>query len=233
MMSSSFSSPSISDLDRPQPLSASFAEGGPIRRPMWAKHEEALSPARRAFEARLRHHEELDFDDDVADSEDTQPEDLLPSSLTDLLTPTEKARRMSRRDSQDSRREHSPPRIPQGAAGERLAQSGPPEGFLQNLWSTSGADARKIDKVDGEPLLRNLHDPASPSSKAFQQHAPGQSLPGGGLATALSRLHLQGSQPHGSSGLSKSSSQDEERPAGIAKEGEGEHDEGLFTFTME
>jgi cleavage and polyadenylation specificity factor subunit 4 len=33
-------------------------------------------------------------------------------------------------------------------------------------------------------------DPGSPSARALSEHAPGQSLPGG-IAAALSRMHMQ------------------------------------------
>lgn len=41
------------------------------------------------------------------------------------------------------------------------------------------------------PSFPRVADPSSPSARALSEHAPGQSLPGG-VATALSRLHLQG-----------------------------------------
>ena len=79
----------------------------------------------------------------------------MPSSLSDLLTPKERARRMSRRDSQDSFSAS-----PRGAfaagmwgGGERLAQSAGPTmgpGFLQGLWSAEGGDVRKGAQLDGD-----------------------------------------------------------------------------------
>ena len=54
--------------------------------------------------------------------------------------------------------------------------------------------------VEGPFLIRPVADPHSPSARALRDHAPGQSLPGG-LANALSRLHLHGPRP--SSGLAQ------------------------------
>ncbi|KAK8861621.1 hypothetical protein IAR55_002444 [Kwoniella newhampshirensis] len=250
VFSSSFSHAAIS-LDRsaqPVPLSASFAgDGAGLQKSIWARSDgpaEPLSPRRpipRPSKSTA----------DVFIDEEDHGEDFLPSSLSDLLTPQEKARRMSRRDSQDSfsaSPSHNALMSP-GWSGERLAQSaGPtmgPGGFLQSLWSAEGEDVRKSrhgeedfafgpataqphghrtslltqqrsptqytptspirnipqnqGPIIGEPfLIRNLGDPSSPSSRALQEHAPGQSLPGG-LASALSRLHLHG--PRSPSGL--------------------------------
>ena len=251
--SSSFSHSTIRDVragtSPAPPMSASFADG--MRRNIWARNEspmdqpEVLSP-RRPIDHRPRHSQDDVFDDSL---EDDHGEDLLPSSLSELLTPKERARRMSRRDSQESF-SASPHRGAYSAAlwtsGERLAQSAGPTmgpGFLQGLWSAEGSDARKgqtgndddftfgpqtaqpqprqslltqqkspispqhggfgptrePDATNSPFLIRALGDPSSPSSKALQEHAPGQSLPGG-LASALSRLHLHGSRPP-SSGL--------------------------------
>jgi cleavage and polyadenylation specificity factor subunit 4 len=49
-------------------------------------------------------------------------------------------------------------------------------------------------QIDGAFLMRGFGGPSSPSVKALQEHAPGQSLPGG-LASALSRLHMGGEVP--------------------------------------
>jgi cleavage and polyadenylation specificity factor subunit 4 len=220
------------------PLSASFADNT-LRKSIWARSEtpdEPLSPARRPAQPRRpRTAIDVFHDDDSYD----HGEDLLPSSLSDLLTPTERTRRKSRRDSGDS---VSPSRggalLNAPFSGERLAQSagatmGPP-GFLQGLWSAEGVDARKSENneedfafgpttaqpqtrhsllteqrspvsskrpsreplvaVEGPFLIRQPSDPHSPSARALQEHAPGQSLPGG-LANALSRLHLHGPRP--------------------------------------
>ncbi|WWD16466.1 hypothetical protein CI109_100892 [Kwoniella shandongensis] len=297
VFSSSFSHASAG-LDRaaqPVPLSASFAgDGAKLQKSIWARSDgpaEPLSPRRpipRPSKSTA----------DVFIDEEDHGEDFLPSSLSDLLTPQERARRMSRRDSQDSFSAS-----PSHAAfvspvwnGERLAQSaGPtmgPGGFLQSLWSAEGEDARKSrhgaeddfafgpataqpqgqrtslltqqrsptqttptspirnipqnrGPTTGEPyLIRNLGDPSSPSSRALQEHAPGQSLPGG-LASALSRLHLHG--PRSPSGLGGAlaagvaSGAGSKALGGIARSetsdnGEttpphvGEHDEGLFAM---
>ena len=238
--SSSFSHSTLS-IDRSgPPLSASYADST-LRKSIWAPSdtpEEQLSPARRPAQPRMLHSSEDVFrDDDPYD----HGEDLVPSFL---LTPTELARRTSRRDSGDSF-SASPSRSNIHNPlwnGERLAQSagatmGPP-GFLQGLWSAEGADARKSQQdeedftfgpataqppprqslltqqrspespkrtmrepavaVEGPFLIRPVADPHSPSARALREHAPGQSLPGG-LANALSRLHLHGPRP--SSGL--------------------------------
>ena len=250
------------------PLSASFADGS---KNIWARNEtphdqpEILSP-RRPIQALARPSTEDVFAGD--DDENDYGEDLIPSSLSELLTPKEQARRMSRRDSSDSF-SLSPNNAYFRTNGERLAQSagarmGP--GFLHGLWSSSGVDARK-EPIGNGPLagaapigaigapgpsllaqqrvpngatpgsgglsgysvtaasanggsanpvigfvarsppdtgayLGRQVDPSSPSSRALQAHAPGQSLPGG-LANALSRLHLHG--PRTSSGLASTS----------------------------
>ncbi|KAL7424704.1 hypothetical protein Q5752_000388 [Cryptotrichosporon argae] len=268
---------------RDAPLSASLADTG-ARRSIWAHSATPAEPlsasaasASASASARpIGAHRRVDnvFDDD------DHGEDLLPSSLSDLLTPTERARRMSRRDSNDSYgRSPSRPAFQPwlaGATGERLAQSAgaalpPGSGFLSGLWNDDGRDARQ----DGDgaaagagaggtgeaganadltfapvapqprrqslltqrapsspfvPIREHAHlspsavrrgaplspghahahahtasqnlvdapyrhralDPSSPNARALQEHAPGQSLPGG-LAAALSRMHMQ---PH-------------------------------------
>jgi len=45
--------------------------------------------------------------------------------------------------------------------------------------------------------MRGFGGPSSPSARALQEHEPGMSLPGG-LASALSRIHMQGSGRVGS-----------------------------------
>jgi cleavage and polyadenylation specificity factor subunit 4 len=198
--------------------------------------------------------------DDVFDEVDDHGEDLLPSSLSDLLTPTERARRMSRTDSREGVA-GSPSNLinpNQYGGAERLAQSAsaaiPAGNFLEALWSKDGGDARKDPEgeqpvavesgsstppatadltftsaqpqpslrqsllsqqrtpsspgvnirqnpvapaVDAPYLMRERTDPSSPTTRALQEHAPGQSLPGG-IAAALSRMHMQ---PRTSSGL--------------------------------
>lgn len=292
------------DRAAPVPLSASFADGS-VKKSIWARSEtpdEPLSPARRPIPPRVPYHADV-FDDD-----DDHGEDLIPSSLSDLLTPMERARRMSRRDSTDSGfgaspgsgQRQIPPMVSAGWGGERLAQSAGanmgPGNFLQSLWSAEGGDARRLGGENGDggfafgpdtaapqprqsllsssrtpssphrtgqvkgqvpaqahpigsthrmqgwtsedaepPFFSRAHDPSSPSARALQEHAPGQSLPGG-VATALSRLHLHGPRP--SSGLAHASTTSEEG------EGDGatpplahghvarkeEHEEGVFTM---
>lgn len=149
--SSSFSHSSLA-IERPSnavatPLSASFAgEAPPLHRSIWARSDqpaEPLSP-RRSIPRTIK--PEAVFEDD-----DDHGEEFLPSSLSDLLTPQERARRMSRRDSQDS--SYSPSLAAFAAqapvwGGERLAQSAGPtmgqKGFLQSLWSADGEDVRKF-----------------------------------------------------------------------------------------
>lgn len=240
------------------PLSASFADNG--RKNIWARNEtpldqpELLSPRRGINAIPQRSHVDV-FED--LDEED-HGEDLLPSSLSDLLTPRERARRLSRRDSNESFSASPSRNAFLWKSGERLAQSAGPTmgpGFLQGLWSAEGADARKAapaepstDFTYGEGaaqalprasllsaqrsptspqdaqqrqqealttppfVFRPAGDPHSPGTKALQQHAPGQSLPGG-LANALSRLHLHG--PKQSSGLAQAST-DQASPTGEA-----------------
>lgn len=268
--SSSFSHSNLGG-DKPgTPLSASFAGG----RSIWTRSEtpdEPLSPRRRPVPPPTT---TVQDDEGVFDADDDHGEDLLPSSLSDLLTPTERARRMSRHDSRDGAIVGSPSRAPfanphQYVGAERLAQSAGAAihsgGFLQALWSQDGKDARTTtgeskpsssgtgtlqndlgfspgsgqgqgqqasaggsqrsllsqqrspDKrspssasispaVDAPYLVRDLvTDPNSPSARALQEHAPGQSLPGG-LAAALSRMHMQPGRA--TSGLATPSSKD-------------------------
>lgn len=355
--SSSFSHPSLlGDRDRTNgsglapPLSASFADSASaLRKNIWARSEtpeEPLSPRRRHIIHKLPRSISNDVFADDDDDDDDHGESFLPSSLSDLLTPMERARRNSRRDSSDSF--GVSPRAASGAIGfgsgtgsipgggywggpERLAQSagatmGPPgsTNFLQSLWSVDGNDARRRD-VNGadaanspaqyanpqsrgnivfgaangvEPglvgngygngngqgegagrgigfgssrqsllsqrapssqqhqqptldfPLRTAPHPSSPSARALQEHAPGQSLPGG-LASALSRIHLHGPKVHshlargqgeevrvgsgmgsGSEEMERVSSGERTPPAGSVGQhvgrGREEHDEGLF-----
>ena len=251
------------------PLSASFADG--MRKNIWARNEaptdqpEILSP-RRPINNLPRQSQEDVFEGDL---DDDHGEDLLPSSLSDLLTPRERARRLSRRDSSDSFAA-SPGRAAfLWAGGERLAQSagatmGP--GYLQGLWSAEGEDARKSGPViatedyasgnEGQTNARQTliaqrsptspqpnagsdpnappfsirapGDPHSPGTRALQEHAPGQSLPGG-LASALSRLHLHG--PRTSSGLAHTTTEStEEDESASDKKGDEHEEEGLFAM---
>ena len=283
-ISSSFSHPTLTVDRSSPPMSASYADST-LRKSIWAPSQtpdEPLSPARRPIQPRLpRVSQDVFADDDPND----HGEDLLPSALNDLLTDTERARRKSHRDSNDSM-PASPTRsgglLGAKWGGERLAQSagatmGPP-GFLQGLWSAEGADARKAQpgedltfgpttaqpqtrhslltqqrspvspkRTSREPmipvespfLIRDLAvDPHSPSARALQQHAPGQSLPGG-LANALSRLHLHGPRP--SSGLANATGSNEESVSGSQTPPMGslplpgrreEHEDEAF-FTMD
>lgn len=270
MFSSSFShnTPPPLEARTAAPLSASFADGG-IRN-IWARSAtpaEPLSPRRP-----ILHTPRQSNDHVFAEDDDDHGEDFLPASLNDLLTPQERARRLSRRDSNDSFGA-SPARggflsTPWSGTGpERLAQSAGanlgPANFLQSLWSNDGGDRRRGENGDDDSPtnniqaagqaqgqrqslltqsksgsgagtgitntqaqtnglspsnqgrfgispgrtiesnfpLRNPPHPSSPSAKALNEHAPGQSLPGG-VAAALSRLHLHDARP--SSGLSSS-----------------------------
>ncbi|EIW68988.1 hypothetical protein TREMEDRAFT_73988 [Tremella mesenterica DSM 1558] len=89
------------------------------------------------------------------------------------------------------------------------------------------------------PYLRTPPLPSSPSAKALQEHAPGQSLPGG-LAGALSRLHMTG-RPSGLADtgvlIPKTGDSSEEitppggtvpLPGNGRREGRDERDEGVF-----
>jgi cleavage and polyadenylation specificity factor subunit 4 len=271
------------------PLSASFADNG--RKNIWARNEtasdqpELLSPRRPVNP--IPHRTSQDVFEDL--DEEDHGEDLLPSSLSDLLTPRERARRLSRRDSNESFSASPSRNAFLWNSGERLAQSAGPTmgpGFLQGLWSAEGADARKAapagsssDFTYGEgaaqPLprasllsaqrsptsqqdaqqrqpealttppfvFRPAGDPHSPGTRALQQHAPGQSLPGG-LANALSRLHLHG--PRTSSGLAHGSTdaagatgeaagagdgpEQERASAAAEKRRDEQEEEGLFAM---
>ncbi|WWC87935.1 uncharacterized protein L201_002835 [Kwoniella dendrophila CBS 6074] len=169
--SSSFSHPSLSLAERANnaqggsnvPLSASFAGDANLNKPksIWARSdtpEEPLSPRRRPIPRPTKSNQ--DSSAVFIDDEEEHGEDFLPSSLSDLLTPQERARRMSRRDSQGPEEAFSnSPGGRYGSAlwggasasqgGERLAQSAGPNlgpngsGFLQSLWSAEGEDARK------------------------------------------------------------------------------------------
>ncbi|OCF43333.1 cleavage and polyadenylation specificity factor subunit 4 [Kwoniella heveanensis CBS 569] len=307
--SSSFSHSSLDRAAQAGPLSASFAgDGGNLHKSIWARSDtpaEPLSP-RRPIPRTNSSREDAVFID-----EEDHGEDFLPSSLSDLLTPRERARRMSRRDSQGGEEfAQSPSKYasPLWSGGERLAQSAGatmgPGGFLQSLWSAEGEDARKHrseqedgvagagngngngqgdgfafgpsatqpparktslltqqrsptsaisptspnrqipssrqlqQQIDQPYLIRNLGDPSSPSARALQEHAPGQSLPGG-IASALSRLHLHG--PRSPSGLGAVGRADDEISeggdelahhglAGKKVGGTEDHDEGLFAM---
>ena len=303
--SSSFSHSNMKDR-RPgtspvPPLSASFADG--MRKNIWARSEtpmdrpEILSP-RRMIDHRPSKSSDDVFTDDQEDDEDGEGLAIaVPDLLAELLTPREMARRMSRRDSQDSF-SASPSRgafiqkalWSGGAGGERLAQSAGPTmgpGYLQGLWSAEGGDARKVQSphkdefafgpntavpqgarqqslltqqrsptspqegfegflpspplptgrsdldANATPFLnRATGDPSSPSARALQEHAPGQSLPGG-LANALSRIHLQGARPgsglaHAANGHMEEVDEKEPRPVKGKKE---EHmEEGVFAM---
>lgn len=295
IFSSSFQHTTV-PLDRAAaPLSASFADGSSIKN-IWARSEtpaEQLSP-RRPIPRQSRPSNEMVFMDD---DDDDHGEDFLPASLNDLLTPAERARRLSRRDSNDSY--GASPASARGgflSAGwaatggghERLAQSAGanlgPANFLQSLWSNDGADKRRENGDDLAPSptlggpngnatitrsslltqskgadtavglgvspsrdiehhypLRHPPHPSSPSARAFNEHAPGQSLPGG-VATALSRLHLH--NPKSSSGLAKdqipgtlpsSSSREITPPLSTvplphSNSKKDDHDDGLFAM---
>ncbi|KAK4685838.1 hypothetical protein P7C73_g4297, partial [Tremellales sp. Uapishka_1] len=243
--SSSFSHASLSVDRSGRPMSASLVDST-LSRSIWARQEtpdEPLSPARRPIKpliARPVH-------GDVFDEDDGYGEDLLPSSLSELLTPMEKARRMSRRDSQDSF-SGSPGRSAFYGNGhaERMAQSAGatmgPGGFLQGLWSAEGEDARKGRPQDSatatvtvqgftippNPNPNYYANPSSPSNRVLQEHAPGQSLPQG-LAAALSRLHLHG--PRASSTLSRPNGDavvDLATPGVSHRAGEDEGEDELF-----
>lgn len=282
--SSSFSHSTLSVDRSGPPLSASFADST-LRKSIWARSEtpeEPLSPARRVDQPRLPlPHQPVFYTEDLDDPADA--EKYLPLSLNELLTPVERARRKSRRDSSDSfSASPSKPRpyLRPDWGGERLAQSaGPtmgPPGFLQGLWSADGVDARKQQEDDDftfgptiaqpagrhslltqqrspisprhppreqaiaveGPFLIRTADPHSPSTRALQEHAPGQSLPGG-LANALSRLHLHGPRP--SSGLARATSREDGPASGPTspKHGASQHlrskkdeheEEALFTM---
>ncbi|WVQ78867.1 hypothetical protein IAT38_000958 [Cryptococcus sp. DSM 104549] len=186
--SSSFSQATV-PLDRapaqPVPLSASFAGPGDnasssLHKSIWARSDvpaEPLSPRRPIPRSGSRR-------EDVFVDEDDHGEEFLPSSLSDLLTPLERARRMSRRDSQDS--SYSPSRAAFAAqappplwGGERLAQSAGatmgPKGFLQGLWSADGEDARKAPGPHGHDFSFGpaTAQPAGPrTSLLTQQRSP-------------------------------------------------------------
>jgi cleavage and polyadenylation specificity factor subunit 4 len=247
MFSSSYSHVHLPPNERgnTEPMSASFADTtahAALGRNIWAQSatpEEPLSP-RRPILKHPRKSTEVFMDEE---DEEDHGEDFLPASLNDLLTPAERARRLSRRDSSDSYGYGASPAragflsAQWGANGtERLAQSAGanlgPANFLQSLWSNDGADRRRVNgdapgqqqpqhgsglagrqslltqtrsptssqrfsssispaKIDHNNLypLRPAPQPDSPSARAINEHAPGQSLPGG-VANALSRLHL-------------------------------------------
>lgn len=197
--SSSFSHSSLS-LEHPSapPLSASFADGASsanLQRNIWARSAataESLSPRRMIPAVR---HPDVFEDDDEGDivTEQQHGEDLIPSSLTELLTPREMARRLSRRDSNESYgspRRVSPGILPPGQmwGGERLAQSAGAAmgaGFLGSLWAANGSDARKGGPgesgfgADGVGAGTGAGDmkfaptaPAAPKSSLLSQRAP-------------------------------------------------------------
>lgn len=119
------------------------------------------------------------------------------------------------------------------AFGPGTAQPQPRQSLLtqqRSPISPQGATHQEADVGPSYPY-RALGDPSSPGTKALQEHAPGQSLPGG-LATALSRLHLRG--PRTSSGLVHATAEDDE---GVQAPRKGEpvqqqdhEEEGLFAM---
>lgn len=191
--SSSFSHTSASVDKSSGQLSASFAGGA---RSIWSRSDtpdEPLHPggtsARRgvpSVSARLI--------TDVFDEHDDHGEDLLPSSLSELLTPKERARRMSRNDSHDSyvgspgRQNFINPHQYVGA--ERLAQSAnaaiPAGGFLQALWKEDGGDARA--GADGEtvtPPPESVSTPTGTTPSDPLSFAPSQPQPQPALRQSL------------------------------------------------
>ncbi|WWD05682.1 hypothetical protein V865_003763 [Kwoniella europaea PYCC6329] len=167
--SSSFSHPSLLNQAHASsptvPLSASFAgdNNSNLHKSIWTRSDtpdEPLSPQRRRpIPKPTKSNQDAVFIDD-----EDHGEDFLPSSLSELLTPRERARRMSRRDSQGQEDFASASPSASASAGRygnalwgngngydhgRLAQSAGPNlgpnagGFLQSLWSAEGEDARK------------------------------------------------------------------------------------------
>lgn len=206
----------------------------------------------------------------VASDEDDF-EEFLPSSLTDLLTPEERKRRLSRSGGtrttattesnhrysrsvpaarlldgssiwKDTPAERDPANISasslsmrsgftsDGLSPSHLGTSNASGAFLGNYHRATGQLARPLTSqsyeesdVLGTGLLSNPKlssrnryegvfanptqsrfvplggDALSPSSRALQSHAPGQSLPQG-LAAGLSRLHLVSSNTQSNSG---------------------------------
>jgi len=286
MFSSSYSHVHLPPSERgtPAPLSASFADSsthGALARNIWARAdtpEEPLSP-RRPILKHPRKSTEVFMDD--GEEEEDHGEDFLPASLNDLLTPQERARRLSRRDSNDSYSfGASPARAGFLSAqwnngGERLAQSAGanlgPANFLQSLWNNEGTDRRRVDdqhqpgtgaspaahvgrqslltqtkspispqryplglspSIDSSlayPLRPSPH-PSSPSARAINEHAPGKSLPGG-VATALSRLHLHNPEEPKVNGTTKAETTITPEMGTVPLPSKREdHDEGLFAM---
>lgn len=178
-----------------KPISASFANETSFSKSIWARKPvslvedgEDLSPGRpgmafRRPDSSARRTSDV-FAVDEEDSEDefgggrynetgdVHEEELLPSSLSELLTPRENARRLNRRDSQTGQSPHtgaigiSPgfaaaarqpygrsldadsvfARQPQSASAAVGVVGG---GFLKNLWNDDGVDQRK-KRADGD-----------------------------------------------------------------------------------
>lgn len=88
------------------------------------------------------------------------------------------------------------PLVRQSLLSEQLSPISPPP-TTQAISSRPAVSAKgrsgDIDLTSHliPPFFSRVADPSSPSARALSEHAPGQSLPGG-VATALSRLHLQG-----------------------------------------
>lgn len=174
--SSSFSHSPLTPEHSKPPLSASLADSSYLRRSIWARSEtpdEPLSP-RRPILPQARNSQPDVFDED----DDDHGEDLLPSSLSDLLTPIERARRLSRRDSNDYFGV-SPARSASGNhpvfSGERLAQSAGaamgPAGFLQSLWSPGTRSSTGETNLQFGPSTATP-PPASRQSLLSQQRSP-------------------------------------------------------------
>ena len=171
MFSSSYSHVHLPPSERGNtgPLSASFADTTQaIGRNIWAQSatpEEPLSP-RRPILRHPRKSTEVFMDEE---EEEDHGEDFLPASLNDLLTPAERARRLSRRDSNDSYSYGASPAragflsAQWGVNGsERLAQSAGanlgPANFLQSLWSHDGVDQRRVNgELPGQGQVQPQH----------------------------------------------------------------------------
>lgn len=175
----------------PRPLSTSVGSEFTAPRDIWGERTSSytgspgtgggfLSPARsRPLELLRKSSDTYALDDD---DDDDNGEEFLPSSLNELLTPRERARRLSRRDSNHS----------SGAVGSAmgwsagLGQQARPitsasssfdgrtnmelllsrqahsasavvGGFLQNLWDDSGEDARRAKVSTPTTILSGGH----------------------------------------------------------------------------
>jgi cleavage and polyadenylation specificity factor subunit 4 len=120
-----------------------------------------------------------------------------------------------------------------GGRGSLLTQTKSPISPQRFSSSISPAKDNNNNNMNGNlyPLRPTPH-PSSPSARAINEHAPGKSLPGG-VATALSRLHLYNPDEQ-SPTPGESATKETTPPTGTvplpSKREDHEDDDGLFAM---